>query len=552
VAAAHEVFEELDQVLVQHVSASRWGPMAQASQLVDGLLKFTGLYCVDYLDALVEIMPSESAAEQQGLSFHEFLVWARRLRDPMMKDLWKCFEDLEKSGSGEIQLDTAISIAAKFGITLLTDAVDEILADLDMEKDSPFDFGALVQFIGAAREKHGFSTSEQEDLDAAFEKFDNDGEGELSHLQVLDLLRYQGNNTSVEQANVMMNRVDYNGNGSMDRDEFLRLMRLMREQDVLSARKSFDELSSKTGQLPTASVKDALANLQLFPRSSMLAELLREMPPDLCFSSFMRLHDQCRFRVNLDFRKSAGFPEKTLKEINHIWSGGESEKHFITLSELLWMCTDSHAIPVNTQEGRTQLLQRVTASREAAIAAGASEDEVSRGSTTDVGYYTFLHLIRGIVRESEEDIVNREKDAVSSARFESGVTAEVRRIFCDFAEHKEIKKSTWKHIMAMGGRPIDKLLARLTMVPAIPEVALPIMLKSMGAKVPSSKMQDISNFLAQSRSQVEADENTVHFSTFLRLLRWMLDADFAGISAVIESLKVDGNGTSSSSPKGKR
>jgi Ca2+-binding EF-hand superfamily protein len=561
VAAAHAVFGELEQALVQNVSSSGWGPQAQASELLDGLLKFTGLYCVDYMGVLADTLPSDSA-EQQGVCFHEFLVWARQLRDPMIQDLWRCFGDLETSGSGTVRLDTAISIAERFGISLLTDAVDELLSDLGMQGHTTLDFHALARLMGAARRTHGFSRSEQDDLDAAFEKFDYDGTGELTHLQVLDLLRYLGNTTSVEQANSMINRVDFNGNGSMDRDEFLRLMRLMREQDIQCARKSFDDWSSPTGQLSTGSVGDALADLQLFPKPAMLAELSRDMPGEMCFSSFMRLHGQCRFRMNLEFRKHGGFPEDTLLEIEKLWNRpqqtrgirraprralescvqdlGLSEelgvgpaRHFATVSELLWMLSDSREIPVNTEDGRRALLLRVEAAREAAIAAGVSAEEVSRGSTTDIGFYTFVHLIRGIVRESEERVVTREKEALSSANFSSGEAAELRRLFCEFAEQAEIKSSTWKQILARGGRPVDRLLARLTMVPAIPQSAIPLLLKSMRAKVPRSKLEDIGQFLAQLRLRGEADEDTIHFAAFLRLLRWMLDADFAGIRGVM-------------------
>jgi hypothetical protein len=179
----------------------------------------------------------------------------------------------------------------------------------------------------------------------------------------------------------------------------------------------------------------------------------------------------------------------------------------------------------------------VEAAREAAIAAGASEEEVSRGSTTDIGFFTFVHLIRGIVRDSEEDVVTREKEVLSFARFSNGEAAELRRVFCEFAEQEEIKSATRKQMLIRKGQPVDKLLARLTMVPAVPQSAMPLLLKSMGAKVPMSKLQHINQFLAQSRSQGEADEDTILFGTFLRLLRWMLNADFAGICGGMDFLR---------------
>ncbi|CAK0904675.1 unnamed protein product [Prorocentrum cordatum] len=538
VAAAHEIFGELEQE--QQASSSAWGPMAKASALVEGLLKFTGLYCVDYMEMFSDIMPSDST--EQGICFHEFLIWARRLRDAMIKDLWKCFEGFEASGCGAVQLDIAVSIVKKFGISLLADAVDELLSDLGMQKDATLDFHALVQFLAAARRTHGFSRTERQELSSAFESFDYEGTGELNHPQVLDLLRHLGNTTSFEEANSMINRVDFNANGSMDIDEFLRLMRLMREQDVECALRVFNGLSNRNGRLPAGSVKDALAKLQLFPQIAMIAELLQDMPAELSFTSFMRLHDQCRFRMNFDFRKRGGFSEDTVLEIAELWNCGGPSRQFATVGELLWMLSDSYMVPVSTSEGRDKLLRRVQAAREAAVDAGVPEEEVSRGGTTDIGFYTFVHMIRGMTRETEQEVHTREKEAVAFAQFSTSEAAEFRRIFCDYAE-RDSGRATWNQLVARKRQCVDKLLARLTKVPAISELELPILLKSIGVKVPSSKLQELKQFLAENRSRVEAEKNTIQFATFLRLLRWMLDTDFAGICSVMDVPRSKPRGT---------
>jgi Ca2+-binding EF-hand superfamily protein len=450
-----------------------------------------------------------------------------------MQDLWKCFKDFETSGAGVVQLDIAISIVERFGISLLTDAVDELLSDLGMQKGTALDFHALVRFLDAARRTHGFSRTEEEELSAAFEKIDYDGTGELNHLQVLDLLRYLGHTTSFEEADSLIRRVDFNMNGSMDRDEFLRLMRLMREQDIRCARKSFNELRSSTGGLPAESVKDALAKLQLFPRLAMIAELLQDNPAEVCFTSFMRLHDRCRFRMSLDLRRRGGFQEDTILEIAELWNCGGSSRQFATVGELLWMFSKSDGVPVSTIGGRHKLLRRVRAAREAAIEAGVLEEDVSRGNTTDIGFYTFVHLIRSLVRDTQQEAITREKEAASFAQFSNSEAAEFRRVFCDFAECKATP-STWNQLAARKGQCVDELLARLTMVPAVPEVAMPLLLRSIGVRVPSSKLQELRQFLARNKSRGEADKNTVQFATFLRLLRWMLDADFAGICGLMD------------------
>ncbi|CAK0871244.1 unnamed protein product [Prorocentrum cordatum] len=530
-AEAFEIFGELEKE--QHVSPNGWGRLAKASQLTDGMLQFTGLYSVDYIEQMADILPSDTE-EQPGFCFHEFLVWLRRLRDPMTQDLWKRFKDLETSEPGLIQRDSAITIAKQLGISLLADAVNELMLDLGLQENTTFDFDSLVQFISAARKTHGFSRSEAEELGTAYEKMDYEGTGELNIVQVLDLLRYLGNTTSVDAANAMIKRVDFNGNGSMDRDEFLRLMRLMREQDCLKARKSFDDLSSSTEQLPRGSVKDALAKLHLSPKDDLLEELMQNIPGDVCFTSFMRLHDQCRFRMNLEFRKCGGFPEATTKEIAELWSPDGSPKKFATFGELIWMFSDSQEVPVNTSDGRSELQRRVMAARESAIAAGVSEEEASREGTADIGFYTFVHLIRGLVRDSEQDVIKREKEAVSAARFPSSEAAEFRTVFSDLAEQEAKKVSSRKKRPGRTGQSVDKLLANLTMVPSIPETGVLSMLKSIGVNATASKMAELKDFLTQTRSRYETDKHIIQFATFLRMLRWMLDTDFASICSVMK------------------
>ncbi|CAK0839048.1 unnamed protein product, partial [Prorocentrum cordatum] len=433
--------------------------------------------------------------------------------------------------------------AIKFGLSMLTDAVGELLSGLGLQNDTALDFDALVQFIGAAQRVHGFTRSEQDELSAAFQKFNKHGTGELTHLQVLDLLRYLGNTTSVDEVSSLIKRVDFNGNGSMDLEEFFRLMRMMREQDMLCVRKSFDKLRSSTGQMPKRSVKAALARRGLFPQEAVLAELLQDMPAEVCFTSFMHIYDRCRFRVNLESRKRAGFSEDTVEEIASLWSCDRNLAKPTTVGELIWMFTDSHKVPVHTSEGRHQLLRRVQAARGAALEAGVPPEELENeeeplGSASAVGFYTLVHLIRSFVRDAEQEVIDREREAVSVARFPHSEAAEFRRVFSDLAEREARRSSTCGQPAAGGGQRVDQLLTLLTRVPAIPLSALPLLLKSIGLHVPSSRLKDLKRFLAQARSRVEADEGTIRFATFLRMMRWMLDTDFADICSVMNFRRV--------------
>jgi len=169
-------------------------------------------------------------------------------------------------------------------------------------------------------------------------------------------------------------------------------------------------------------------------------------------------------------------------------------------------------------------------------ASSPKHGEASHGDVTAIGFFTFVHLIRGFVRDSEQEVIDREKEAVSFASFSTSETNEFRRVFSDLASAEANQASIGKQLGSKGQR-VDKLLARLTMVPAMPVSAIAVLLKSIGLHVPNNKLQELKLFLAKTRSRAEVDEGTIQFATFLRLLRWMFDTDFAGICSVMNFTK---------------
>merc|ERR1719223_447614 len=80
------------------------------------------------------------------------------------------------------------------------------------------------------RQQDGFSRKEVQELQEAFELFDKEDFGEISCMQLLDLMRHLGFDVDLAQVQRHITEVDFNESHSLDFREFLRLMRLEREQ----------------------------------------------------------------------------------------------------------------------------------------------------------------------------------------------------------------------------------------------------------------------------------------------------------------------------------
>jgi Ca2+-binding EF-hand superfamily protein len=220
--------------------------LAQIDELAGGLLDFEGVNCVDNLRVLMLILPPSDGDDDDrpGMSFYDFLIWARRLRDIEMKELWIQLESHSK-GDHRVESEDVPALARKMGYSMIQECANEIMQSVDVDPDESLDFDTIFAFIRACHERHGFMDWELQKLITVFEKFDLEGDGELPMLQVQDLLNFMGYSIPIEDVNTWIAQVDYNENGSMDKGEFLRLMRLQREQEFSAARDTFAKWSRR-------------------------------------------------------------------------------------------------------------------------------------------------------------------------------------------------------------------------------------------------------------------------------------------------------------------
>jgi len=102
----------------------------------------------------------------------------------------------------------------------------------------------------------------------AFDEFDVDGSGAISHMELLGVMRAMGQNPTEDELLNMILEVDVDGNGTIDFPEFLELMRIKTKEDddaetIREAFKIFDR--DQDGYITCKELKKVIFLLEFDP-----------------------------------------------------------------------------------------------------------------------------------------------------------------------------------------------------------------------------------------------------------------------------------------------
>eukprot|EP00927_Polykrikos_kofoidii_P046056 TRINITY_DN40240_c0_g1_i1.p1 TRINITY_DN40240_c0_g1~~TRINITY_DN40240_c0_g1_i1.p1 ORF type:complete len:1128 (+),score=162.96 TRINITY_DN40240_c0_g1_i1:238-3384(+) len=465
--AAKNVFDEIAEPLPgysweeSNSSASK-GRRVRPSRVKDGLISLFGL---DLAQQACDLTQGLESGVQAGVGLHEFVVWARRLDILDLRAIRDRFVEMDDDDDGVLSLAELDKLMMQLGFTLFKAGREELLLDIGAMPGQDFRFDDAVRYLKACRSKDGFTRKELEDLTANFEKFDHDSSGEITNLQVLDLLRHLGYTTNFDNVHELAKKVDLNGNGTMDIGEFTRLMRIFREKEIARAQSSFVRACSKGQEVSTSAMMASAAadGLMLMHKcklqqavdflgykieNSFLAKnVLADSAsgasscelsdgseneadaPMMSFEEFMSIVDECRATSQRMKRKHAGYHEGELRTVREVFnrfdtkSAGELER-----GELLWMLAE-FGLPVQTMEFRSTVFGMIEKAREAARDAGAESDEVEDSGSSRMRYWPVVQLLRLICRDTEGDLADREEEARKTAGFSAAETSEFRDVF---------------------------------------------------------------------------------------------------------------------------
>lgn len=172
--------------------------------------------------------------QSEAMSLREFLLWARRLREVEVEWYRQEFERADVDKGGYLDEHEIRLVLQRVGYTPLRAVILDLIDTVQPLKGNLMDFDEFAEMMEVFRTNNGFTRSEVKDFRHSFDMFNTSQSEEVDVIQVGSILRSLGISAELAQVQALVKTVDWNGSNSLDFNEFLRLMRLQREEELMS------------------------------------------------------------------------------------------------------------------------------------------------------------------------------------------------------------------------------------------------------------------------------------------------------------------------------
>jgi Ca2+-binding EF-hand superfamily protein len=544
------------------------GPSMHAESLGDALVLVFGLQIVEHAKMLERELLSGHGVGKSSLGgsvrgegivlyFPEFLIFARRVREAEIAKMKKQFPDwhnkviamkalrhhdeqansqrasvfaqYDEDGSGTIGEDELRIVLKDKNYTPLRQNIHEVFCEVTGEKQGygagrELDFIEFFDFMGLFHARDGFLKDEVEKMRQVFDRFDDDHSGEINVLELSELLRHLGYLCTLDEIHEYVEEVDDDKSNQLDFREFLHLMRLLREQELQKARKAF-----KDNKAPPEEPDGKSQGLDREKVDAVLEELGHERPQGqsgsdmtkqfLDFDDFVHLLDSCREELVRKQRKKAGFTEQEIENFKEQFRTFDKDQSgMIDVWELQALLKEFGWAPKSKQE-QTALIEKIDVARAAAREAGVTDVSTEHDHSVDITFWTFVQLARMLHSQHDRAEEAQMERLMQELKFTQQEVDEFRRVFRTQAhrQHEDSEDEDDHHH--------HQHHAHNTQHEGIPRDQVRRLIRQLGMTITAENRGRLDDKLH------EYDEGgVIHFMNFLRLMKWMVDTDFAGIN----------------------
>ncbi|XP_042205818.1 troponin C, isotype gamma-like [Homarus americanus] len=145
------------------------------------------------------------------------------LEADQIEALQKAFDSFDTDGKGAITTDTVSTILRMMGVKISEKNLQEVIAETDEDGSGELEFEEFVEL--AAK----FLIEEDEEalkteLKEAFRIYDKGGDGYITTDVLKEILRELDNRLTEEDLDNIIEEVDEDGSGTLDFDEFMEMM----------------------------------------------------------------------------------------------------------------------------------------------------------------------------------------------------------------------------------------------------------------------------------------------------------------------------------------
>jgi len=417
------------------------------------------------------------------------------------------------------------------------DEIDEAgAASPKKEKDNKLDFDEFVNLMLLLRDTDGFTRAELADFKKTFKRFDDNESGDVDVLELSDMMRYLGHQTSLDEVHQLIAKVDFNDSGALDFREFVRLLRQHRETEVQTMKEAFEKSKDGiSGLLPAFAVKVALedCNVAIPEEDKKKTQQKRgsatdfKMPEgDLDFDSFVETADGLRAIRVAEGRRRAGFSTSENERFRKMFAQYDADSSGLIDSKEVANLLIDLGFKLRTKEERDNVLAQVDKARDAAAHVGV--EDVGEYGHGPVGFWVLVQLLRVLYNRDDKRILDREAHAAEQSRFSTHEIEEFREVFLNWWSHEKNFEDEEAE-----NRPGHHNGEEPEVEPDCKEISkdgMRRLLRQLGCSLTHEQRVELEAKISELDQINHGGVAHVDFASFLRLMRWMLDSNFADIN----------------------
>jgi len=416
--------------------------------------------------------------------------------------------------------------------------------------------------------------AELEEFRHAFLHVAGDDQGEVSRVDLLGIIRSLGYISCLEDVRKIYDQVDVDGSGLLDFREFVHLMRLHRNDELQEVEDMFNrQKSGKTNTMPVAILGASLKTLGYGLTDRYLAEIVEKIvglvngnvaSTTVDFDQFVQITDLSRKGVKNERKKKAGFTDEEIESLQAAFDKYDADDNGVIERNELSLLMDDLNLPLTTASDQQSLVPNLDRARTAAEECGVEKELIGAMGEAKINFWPLVHFVRKLTQDQDEHFERREAEAIPEVKFAPKEVLDFRDLFTFFCQ----KSSTDTRISAgaLSGAPqmawqskdrrrekddankpasrkvnkrvtCSKLLGNDSSEEGrnsnwLPWDGIVRVLRSFGVSLNSKDRTSLEEKLSKYDRD---DHERIDFADFLRLMRWMVDTNFAGLGLTAKS-----------------
>ncbi|CAJ1452243.1 unnamed protein product [Effrenium voratum] len=472
--------------------------------------------------------------EPEKLPFSEFLILCRSCREELhcqLDSLWPpshvrwsapvSREDrglatrCNPHGEGHISDEELREVLRSLGYIPLTKAMLDIYNQvIGVPIPQDLDYDEFFDFVWRFRKQCGFSSDELVDIRDFYVQHDEDGSGEICTLELGTIFRSLGYKATTEDLSGLLLDVDQDQSGFLNFEEFVILMGDFRTLELRKIHDAFSQFAVD-GYLQESQIEMACKRLG---RHLIDMNHQPEEDDEFDFEDFVDWVDECRHDCMMRDRKLAGFGYWKVECLREAF--GEFDKNgngCLEPDELIRLLRylDVSEAPKTKAEQRA-MIKLVEVARKHAYDAGVREAYFEQHN--NITFWTFVQLLRLLQTQKEKREGARLNKLMEQLRFSKFEVEQFRQIFVHWAKCNESAERDDKEIDTETHLLTEEQVCRI--------------FRSAGVSL-VGRMRE----LLVGLEPLQSEHRRLSFHNFLRLMRWVIDNDFAGLGGQVSAMK---------------